>query len=205
MNFKNWFLIISICLSNLVFAQRKLEQIDPEKKEEQQKQEAEKATSRSNRPDWMDKVSFGGNIGGNIASWGSFFVAQPMALYRFTDMTMAGVGGTYMYSSRNYQTTLGQRLTLSDNIYGLNIFARQLLFDPAFAHVEYNPLNFSVFNSTTGDSKRNWVNAFYIGGGINQVVSDRSSIYIMILYDVLHDPNRSFRQTPIDFRTGFFF
>jgi hypothetical protein len=94
---------------------------------------------------------------------------------------------------------------LSDNIYGLNIFARQLIFEPAFVHVEYNPLNFSVFNSTNGDSKRNWVNAFYIGGGINQSISDRSSIYIMILYDVLHDPNRSFRQTPIDFRTGFFF
>lgn len=205
MSLKNWFLIISICLSNLVFAQRKLEQMDPEKKEEQQKQEAEKAASRSGRPAWMDKVSFGGNIGGNIASWGSFFVAQPMALYRFTDMTMAGVGGTYMYSSRNYQTTLGQRLTLSDNIYGLNIFARQLLFDPAFAHVEYNPLNFSVFNTTNGDSKRNWVNAFYLGGGINQAISDRSSVYIMILYDVLHDPNKSFRASPLDFRTGFYF
>jgi hypothetical protein len=205
MSLKNWFFIIVFFLSNLVFAQRKLEQIDPEKKEEQQKQEAEKTANRSGRSEWMDKVSFGGNIGGNIASWGSFFVAQPMALFRFTDMTMAGFGGTYMYSSRNYQTTLGQRLTLSDNIYGLNIFARQLLFEPAFAHVEYNPLNFSVFNSTSGDSKRNWVNAFYIGGGVNQAISDRSSIYIMILYDVLHDPNRSFRQTPIDFRTGFFF
>jgi hypothetical protein len=202
---KNWFFIFTFFLSNVAFAQRKLEQMDPEKKEEQQKHEAEKAANRSRRPDWMDKVSFGGNIGGNIASWGSFFVAQPMALYRFTDITMAGIGGTYMYSSRNYQTTLGQRITLSDNIYGLNIFARQLIFEPAFVHVEYNPLNFSVFNSTNGDSKRNWVNAFYIGGGINQSISDRSSIYIMILYDVLHDPNRSFRQTPIDFRTGFFF
>ena len=38
MSFKNLVLIVIICLSNVVFAQRKLEQIDPEKKDEQQKQ-----------------------------------------------------------------------------------------------------------------------------------------------------------------------
>jgi hypothetical protein len=204
MSYKNWILIGCFCLSNVVFAQRKLEQIDPEKKEEQQKEEQQKQASKASRPKWFDKVSFGGNVGGTISNLGSFFTVQPMAFYRFSDVTLAGAGATYYYWSRDFQTTQG-KVSFSDNAYGLNLFARQLLFDPAFVHAEYMPLNFSVYDVNTRDSRREWVSAFYLGGGVNQSISDRSSIYIMILYDVLHDPNKSFRASPLDFRTGFYF
>ena len=204
MNFKNWILLVFFSLSITVFAQRKLEQIDPEKKEEQQKAHQQKETDRASKPRWTENFSFGGNLGGNISNLGSFITVQPMAFYRFTDLTLAGAGLTYYYWSRDFQTTQG-KVTFSDNAYGLNLFARQLLFEPAFVHTEFMPLNFSVYDVNTRESRREWVSAFYVGGGVNQAISDRASMYIMILYDAMHDPNKSFRSSPLDFRTGFYF
>ena len=204
MNFKNWILLLFFCLSNTAFAQRKLEQIDPEKKEDQQKAQQQKEIDRAAKPRWTENFSFGGNLGGNISNLGSFITVQPMAFYRFTDLTIAGAGITYYYWSRDFQTAQG-KVTFSDNAFGLNLFARQLLFEPAFVHAEYMPINFSVYDVNTRESKREWVSAFYVGGGINQTISSRASMYIMILYDVLHDTNKSFRSSPLDFRTGFYF
>ena len=97
------------------------------------------------------------------------------------------------------------KLTVSDHAYGLNLFARQQLFDPAFVHIEYMPMNFTVLNRNTGQEKREWVNSFYLGGGINQRFTDRGGIYILVLYDVLYNAERSFRLSPLDVRTGFYF
>ena len=68
MNFKSRILLVFFCLTNTVFAQRKLEQIDPEKKEEQQKVQQQKEADRSSNTRWKENFSFGGNLGGNISN-----------------------------------------------------------------------------------------------------------------------------------------
>ena len=197
-------LLLCFLATTNVYAQRKLEQLDPEKKAEEQEAQKEKDANKMAGPKWYDKVSFGGNVGGSFSNYGSFFTVQPMAFYRFTDKTLLGAGLTYYYWSRDFSTAQGT-VNISDNAYGGNVFGRQVLFESIFAHAEYMPLNFKVYNPATNDIKRDWVGAFYLGGGINQPISDRANIYILVLYDLLHDSNRSFRSSPLDFRTGFYF
>jgi hypothetical protein len=196
-------LIILLAINTSTQAQRKVEQVDPEKQAEQQAQKSEDA--RLDKTKWMDNVSFGGNLGGGISSGSSFFMLQPMAFYRFTDNTMAGLGVSYYYWSLEYYTSNNRKDKISDHAYGINLFARQQLFDPVFLHAEYMPLNFKVYNPYNNEINREWVSSLYLGGGINQQISNRSGYYILFLYDVLYNAARSFRGTPIDIRTGFYF
>lgn len=194
------FMLLQLFTLDLL-AQRQVEQIDPEKEEEQKRSAS---TSRV-RPLWMENVSFGGNIGGTIGTNAGFFTAQPTLFYRINENAMAGAGITYYYWQQQFILSNNTKFTVSDHAYGLNLFARQQVFDPAFVHVEYMPMNFTVLNRTTGQEKREWVNSIYLGGGINQRFSDRGGVYILVLYDVLYNAERSFRTSPLDVRTGFYF
>lgn len=194
------FILLQLFTLDLL-AQRQVEQIDPEKEEEQKRSAS---TSRV-RPLWMENVSFGGNIGGTIGTNAGFFTAQPTLFYRINDNAMAGAGLTYYYWKKEFILSNNAKLAVSDHAYGFNFFARQQLFDPAFVQIEYMPMNFTILDRTTLQESRTWVNSFNIGGGINQRFSERGGAYILILYDLLHNSERSFRQSPIDFRTGFYF
>jgi hypothetical protein len=180
-------------------AQRRMKQMDPDKQEAEDRAKAYETTP------WYDKISYGGNIGAAFGSGYSSILVQPMLFYRFTDKTMAGAGVTYYYWSQKYILGNGQTTTFKDNAYGVNLFARQILFDPIFAHIEFNPMNFTYYDRFNGDQKRIWKNAFYIGGGMQQKFSERGGYYIMLLYDVLWDKDRSFYPIPYDLRIGFFF
>lgn len=187
-----------------LMAQRKLEQIDPEKKEEEKRQKEEQEQAKAGQPKWYENVSFGGNIGGFLSNAGSMVSLQPMAFYRITEKTSAGVGLSYYYWSRTYNLSTG-KITLEDHAYGGNIFARQLLFDQFFAHAEYMPLNYKVYDPNTNRVQREWVSALLIGGGVNQMFGERSGAYVVVLYDVMYDVNKSFSNSPLNIRTGFFF
>lgn len=198
-------LISAMISAGSLYAQRKVEQIDPEKEAEQKASEQQAERERRSGPRWYDKVSFGGNLGGGIGSGGSFFTIQPMAFYRITDNTMAGVGLSYYYWSLQYFTSAGSKVSISDNAYGFNLFAQQQLFDPVFLHAELMPLNFSVYNQNNNELERQWISSLYLGGGIRQRISDRSGFYFLVLYDVLYNEYKSFRGSPLDLRTGFYF
>lgn len=201
------FLVLSVMLwlgSSNLLAQRKLEQIDPERKEEEKRKKEEDERADSGGPKWYENVSFGGNIGGFLSNTGSMLALQPMAFYRFTEKTYAGVGLSYYYWSRTYNSSSG-KITLEDNAYGGNIFARQLLFDQFFVHGEYMPLNYKVYNPNTNRVQREWVSALLVGGGVNQMFSERSGVYLAVLYDLMWDVNKSFNNSPVNIRTGFYF
>ncbi len=198
--------LIATCSTfNQVLAQRKVEQIDPEKKEEEQKQKEEKERSKATEEKFTDKLSFGGNIALWFGNTGGFFAAQPTVFYRFNEETMFGTGVTYYYWERTFALSGNRTQKVSDNAYGLNLFARRQLFEPLFLQAEYMPMNTSVYNFQTNELSRQWVGSFLLGGGINQPISERSGYYIVLLYDVLWDENRSFMPSPIDIRTGFYF
>ncbi len=162
---------------------------------------------------FKERLLFGGNFWLSFGSQYSQVYVQPMVGYMVTNKFIAGGGFTYIYWKQEYIYASGQKITFSDNIYGLNLFGRHTLFGPLFAHAEYQPMNFTSHN-LNGAEKRIWTNALYLGGGINQSFGKKGSgAYIMLLYDVLwrdRDPNpaafdRSFRPTPYDIRFGLFF
>jgi hypothetical protein len=194
-----WVCCLVVLFCQPVSAQRRMKQMDADKQEEEDRARAYEATP------WYDKISFGGNVGAAFGSGYSSVLLQPLVFYRFTEKTMAGTGFTYYYWSQKYILGNGQTKTISDNAYGYNLFARQMLFNPVFAHVEWNPMNFTYYNRFSGEEKRIWKNSLYVGGGIQQSISGRGGFYIMALYDLLWDQDRSFYPIPYDFRVGFFF
>lgn len=206
MRFKIPFLLL-VCLfvwvTNL-YAQRKVEQLDPEKTEEAKQKQEQKEKEKAQRPKWLDKLSYGGNVGAYFSNGGSMVNLQPTLFYRFTDNTIGGLGGSYYYWSRTFATSAGNQ-TYSDNAFGLNFFARQILFDGIFAHVEYMPLNYNVYDASTRKTSKQWVDAFLVGGGSNSAITQRSGFYFAILYDLLYDANKSLTATPLHIRTGFYF
>lgn len=201
------FLILFV-MSLSVFAQRRTKEMDPDRTEER-----EMARSNSDTKSFAEKLTYGGNFAVGFGNVRSTVFIQPLVGYRATEKTMFGTGFTYIYWSEKYLLTNGTRLEFSDNLWGLNFFARQVLFSPLFAHAEYQPTNFTSYNRL-GDSKRVWSNPLYLGGGINQSFNNgQSGAYILIVYDVLWqdrsiDPtsfSRSFMPSPWDIRFGILF
>lgn len=188
-----------ILFQTTAYGQRKIKDMDADK------EAAKNEDKINNTGRWQDNISFGGNLGGSLFNGGGFLLLQPMAFYKVAKNTTAGAGITYIYWRQQIPLTNGTSLNFSDNVFGLNLFGRQQLFDPVFLHVEYNPMNFTLYNPFTRDETRTWVNAFYVGGGIIQRSSAGGGYYIMGLYDLLWNAERSFYPRPIDIRFGFFF
>lgn len=206
MQFKYSILVLTCCLAlaNSLYAQRKVEQLDPEKTEEAKQKQAQNEKEDAKLPKWFDKLSYGGNVGAYFSSGGSMVNLQPTLFYRYTDNTIGGIGGSYYYWSRTYATSAGNQ-TYSDDAFGFNLFVRQILFDGIFAHAEYMPLNYNVYDASTRKISKQWVDAFLVGGGTNNATSKRSGFYFAVLYDLLYDANKSLSATPLHLRTGFYF
>lgn len=206
MQFKYSILILTCCLAlvNGLYAQRKVEQLDPEKTEEAKQKQAQNEKEEAKLPKWFDKLSYGGNVGAYFSSGGSMVNLQPTLFYRYTDNTIGGIGGSYYYWSRTYATGAGNQ-TYSDDAFGFNLFVRQIVFDGIFAHAEYMPLNYNVYDASTRKISKQWVDAFLVGGGTNNATSKRSGFYFAVLYDLLYDANKSLSATPLHLRTGFYF
>jgi hypothetical protein len=190
-----------------VFAQRKVQEMDPQKAEQAQ------AAKDYEKTPWTDKLTYGGNFWFSFGSGFSQIYLQPLVGYRVTDKFTAGTGFTYIYTSQKYYVSNNQTVTYSDNVYGLNFFARHQLFGPLFAQAEYQPMNFTSYNRL-GESKRMWTNALYLGGGLSQSMGGKGGFYMMVLYDVLWrsydsaNPSaypRSFYGTAWNFRIGMMF
>lgn len=180
-------------------AQRKLKQMDSEKQEEDEKYKDESKEPLSER------FSYGGNVGASFGTGYQSYLLQPLVFFRAAPKTILGGGFTYAYWSQKLTVAPGKTETFSDNVYGFNLFARQTIFDPLFAHVEYNPMNFTLYNYATRAEERIWHHAMFVGGGLNQRFSERGGYYIMILYDLAYNANRTYYQNPYDIRMGFYF
>jgi hypothetical protein len=188
-------LLLISSFSTVLNAQRKMQELD----EEEAKKEQELKKYESNKKGFdKDKLSLGGNVGASFANGGMFIMLQPMVGYYVLPKTMAGVGATYIYQSYTVNTATGTK-KYSSNIYGPILFARQQLLPSLFLHGEYQPINYSRFNSIANKEERHWVNQLFVGGGYG----GRSGGFIFVLYDVLWDQNTSIYGSPWAIRMGF--
>jgi hypothetical protein len=150
---------------------------------------------------FIDRLYFGGNFGLNFGTGFTMVEASPLVGYKLTEKFSVGVGVTYIYYKQKidfYNTTY----TYETSIYGGNIFARYFFLENIFAHAETGALNLDVpqpFYPYT--LHREWVQNLLLGGGYRSMIGESASFVIMILYDVIDDPNSPY-QNPI-FRVGF--
>lgn len=141
---------------------------------------AQNKDEKPESPFWS-KVFVGGNLGaqfGNI----TFVDISPIVGYRFTEKISAGFGITYRYysvRSFNYET----------HIYGGRLFARYQPLNFLFLHAEYEMLNWNCprMEPTGFTTERLWSPGLMAGGGFSQPLVGGSSIFIMGLYNFLHN------------------
>ncbi len=133
--------------------------------------------------------------------------AAPQLGYHITDRLSAGIGPHYIFYQNN---SFYSPDNFSTHIWGIKSFARLslinkiadllpfYLFDELFAHVEYEHMtleNRYFFAPSFPDEGRFWVNYFYIGAGISQRISMKSSYTIMLLWN-LNDSFYSLYRNP---------
>jgi len=185
------FLLIIGLLSLTTSAQRKIQQLD---EEEAKKQEQLKPKSVDKKGFDKEKMVYGGNVGASFANGNTFILAQPMVGYKVKPKTVLGTGFTYIYQSIKYLNT-----NYTSTAWGPILFARQNLLPQIFAHAEYQPINHEVYITPT-KFERVWTQNAFIGGGLG---GDGAQVYV--LYNLLHDANNSYYESPWYIRIGFMF
>ena len=162
------------------------------------------------------KLIFGGGLGLGFGDVTTINVA-PVVGYRFTEKLSAGVGLGYQYLK------IKNALVIPDingfvnyfdykaSIVYPSIWGRFRFLENFFVHGEleqdfqrYTDYRFSQSGSGAIESFKVKYNntALLLGGGIRQPVTDRSSLVLMALYDVIQDKYSPYLNT-IYFRFGF--
>ncbi len=200
MKYKHLFLSVIFCL---FYSQLNFAQLNPKPKP---------------KPKLWDKMYVGGNLGLQFGTITDIEVSPHVGYYIYPRWS-AGVGISYKYRNQkafsNYSFYYPSYKT---NIYGYNIFTTLTLIKDLgktlgvgngisiIGHVQYESLSlekkyFKV--SSTDTEGRFWVNSFLVGGGIRQMMGQRSSTYILVLWD-LNETIESLYASPI-FKFGFDF
>jgi hypothetical protein len=205
---------LTTALICFLFSTVSVAQIMPQEEplSDSEKQEIE-LKGKKERPEWLDKVHYGGNIWGGF--FGSFYIdVAPMVGYEITDAgTVAGLGATFVYQGQfrggNNQFAVGPRL-----------FVRQPIWRSFFAHAEYELVNaderqfYSYFDLKDPNyvHERKWEGSPLIGLGMYQGRNrEQGGSFISVMYNLGY-PNRGYispqgiggNNSPIVLRLGFF-
>ncbi len=146
-----------------------------------------------------ERIFFGGNLGLQFGDQ-TVIDLNPMAGYKLTEKLSVGVTVTYIYFK--FRDPYNVFPSYSSNIYGGSVFTRYFFLENIFAHVEGEVLNLEAFDFNY-QLKRLNVFSLYVGGGYRQPLGDRSSLNILLLYNLNEDRNSPY-QNPI-IRIGFGF
>lgn len=153
---------------------------------------------------FMDRVFFGGNFSFNVGTQFTYIDVSPLAGYMVNDKFSVGLGATYSYLSREFQTfPSGDRFKLQNSIYGGRAFLRHSIFDNFFAHAEFESLNTELptFDGSQG-TIREWVPGLLVGGGVFRQLFGRGGVNLTVLINLLHDDLRSPYNSAIVIRGG---
>jgi long-subunit fatty acid transport protein len=167
------------------------------------------------------KLIVGGGLGlgfGDITS----IAVSPVIGYRFTDKISAGIGlGFQYYRVKDYflvyNGVSGQQeyFPLKSTFFYPSIWGRYVIYNNIFVHLEaeYDMQKFKAYETDSDPNSSTYglpvpynvtfnSPALLVGGGLRQPITDRSSLVIIALYDVIQDKYSPYKNR-IDFRIGF--
>jgi len=156
-----------------------------------------------------ERFFLGGSLGFGIGNQSTLIDISPNVGFAVTDEFIPGIGLTYMYYQYNdyYSNTVKDEFfDLKTNMYGISVFARYFLtkteipvIENTFIHGEIEPLVFvnnfklapyqqgsyiDVFgNFYTKEKEQINLTGIFLGGGYRQLISDRSYLYIEVLWN----------------------
>lgn len=126
-----------------------------------------------------DKLIYGGWLGLQFGDVTNVYVPITVG-YKLTDKFAAGIGVGYQYTKYKIKDE-------KQNTVSLSAWARYKITDQIFVHIE--PQMFNVTQKAYGDTYKFSYNTFLVGGGYRTPITERASVSLMLLYDVLQDAN----------------
>ncbi len=140
------------------------------------------ATSSDADQPQKGNVFTGGTLG---LSFGHYFriAVQPMIGYSFNPKFSAGLKLGYEYiNDKRYEPAV------TWNNYGASVFGRFRFIPQAYLHAEFAYVNYGA-KTDRFENERVWVPFLYLGGGYIKPISQKTSLFIEVLVDVLQDSN----------------
>jgi hypothetical protein len=165
---------------------------------------------------FWDRIYFGGNFGLAFGTITQIDIS-PIAGYRITPRFSAGVGGTYQYYKEEIKYVHGT-YKWETSIYGGKVFGTYVLLDEKNTFLPFNLgsiilqseceiLNVETYRLNQAgyyiNAGREWICNILAGGGIRQRIGERSSIDLMILWNLNDTPFSPYSNPVI--RLGFNF
>lgn len=169
-------------------------------------------TRKKAESSFMDRISIGGGLGFGFGSNSILIDVSPIVGYSVTNNFMVGLGLTYKYYKINdyYYNVVDKTFAdYKSNIYGGSVFSRYFLtgigipvIENMYLHAEVEPLifqtDYTLVPGTSGDftdgynyyikeSDQITITSIFLGGGLRQMISDRSFLYIEALWNFNED------------------
>lgn len=143
-------------------------------------------SQNNNELSTRDRIFWGGSFGLMFGTYTQVELS-PYVGYRITAPWAVGLGGIYQYygSSETYGN-------YSTSIYGTNLFTKYTLIRDfpsnnvsLFSYAGWESINLeNKYFSLNSESGRFWLNSLLVGGGFRQYLGGRTSMEILILYNL---------------------
>ena len=148
------------------------------------------AGQSSDQSSIWDRIFIGGGLGASFGSTYSFVEVSPLIGYWITDRWAAGAGFTYQYFG-------SKPFDYSTSIVGPRVFTRYHIFDWLFIHAEYEYLFLKYKDATLTDPISVRSPGLLVGGGLSYSIGSASSMYLMVLYNLLENRYTPYATNPV--------
>ena len=161
-----------------------------------------------------DRMYVGGNVGLQFGTITDIEVSPHVGYYIYPWLS-AGVGITYEYYNQKASVFIPY---INTHIYGYNFFVQPALIQDMgktfgighgislIGHIEYERLSLERKyweRTSTLDEGRFWLDSFLVGGGIKQAVGRRSSVYILVTWNLNETVNSPYSNPILKFGFDF--
>ena len=154
---------------------------------------------------WRDRLYFGGNLSLSVGTITAIQIS-PLVGYRLTSRWSAGIGFDYEYYKSSGQYFGNYHVSsYSTSIYGGNIFTNYVFLKnfptdgiSLLAQTEYDVLSLErkYFQDYTS-SGRFLLHSVFIGGGVRQRMGKRSSLNLLLLWNLNETQYSPYFSNPI--------
>ncbi|MCQ2973821.1 MAG: hypothetical protein MJ211_03310 [Bacteroidales bacterium] len=182
MKYKYLLLVLSfIVISKVSYAQ--FEDFEDEEKSQITISNNEK--KKKDDKSFLEKYTFGGNLGFGLGNSMAYIETEPFFGYRFNKVVSAGVTATYMFYSYDEDILLDSYRT---SVYGAGVFADVYPIRSLVLHAEVSGLNFDNKFDGYGnyyiEKNRQWDMPVILGIGYHMSFNEYMGINYMLLWNV---------------------
>ncbi|MGB0175605.1 MAG: hypothetical protein ACPF9D_00475, partial [Owenweeksia sp.] len=153
--------------------------------------------SKSEEPNFWDRVVFGGNASASFGNYTLIYVS-PSVGYKVRENLIAGGGFIYQYAKINqvYDPNRGAFVEVEgyeNQVYGPKVFVNYFPVDFLYVGTQFEYLNHDVayYNPATNPAtyylQNQWTPVLFLEGGYAQPLGNKGYVQLGLRFNVLHD------------------